>query len=360
MAQLLSNILFANNTLLLDRTAFTATNNQVSFSTNYTAPFVEMFLNGVKLVKDVDFTASNGTSLNLTTGAAEGDVIEVVKFKAGNIYSAPTIVAGTNINGGGNLGGSNTVTLNLDTNVTGLTSLSSVNVTATGNVIAADVTASGNVNAAFFIGDGSNLTNAGSAVTQEVPDTATSRNLFVPFTGVTSGTMTSANVSVGLVFNPGTGTLTANSFVGDGSGLTGAGATLANDAVTNSDLNVVFTGLKTGALTTANVAEGVFTFNPSTGIAKATQFTATSDRTLKEDIETINGALDTVKSLRGVTYKWVNNKNDGLGLIAQELEEIVPAAVETDPKGVKSINYNALIGILVEAIKELSNRVDEK
>ena len=343
MAQLLSNILFANNTLLLDRTAFTATNNQTSFSTNYTAPFVEMFLNGVKLVKDVDFTASNGTSLNLTAGAAEGDVVEVVKFKAGNIYSAPTIVAGTNITGGGNLGGSNTVTLNL---------ASDINLT--------NVTATGNVTAGFFYGDGSNLTNAGSSVNQEVPDTAASRNLFIPFTGITSSTMTSANVSVGLVFNPGTGTLTANSFVGDGSGLTGAGATLANDAVTNSDLNVVFTGISSGSMTSANVATGVFTFNPSTGIAKATQFTATSDRTLKEDIETIDGALDTVKSLRGVTYKWVNNKNDGLGLIAQELEEIVPAAVETDTNGVKSINYNALIGILVEAIKELSNRVDEK
>ena len=337
MAQLLSNILFANNTLLLDTTALTASNNQTSFSANYTAPFVEVYLNGAKLVKDVDFTASSGSAVVLTEGAADGDIVEVVKLKAGNIFGDSVITAGTNLNGGGSVSAAN-VSINLEDNIT----------------------LTGNVNAAFFIGDGSNLTNAGSSVNQEVPDTAASRNLFIPFTGITSSTMTSANVSVGLVFNPGTGALTANSFVGDGSGLTGAGATLANDAVTNSDLNVVFTGISSGSMTSANVATGVFTFNPSTGIAKATQFTATSDRTLKEDIETIDGALDTVKSLRGVTYKWVNNKNDGLGLIAQELEEIVPAAVETDANGVKSINYNALIGILVEAIKELSNRVDEK
>ena len=198
MAQLLSNILFANNTLLLDRTAFTATNNQTSFSTNYTAPFVEMYLNGVKLVKDVDFTATNGTSLALTAGAAEGDVIEVVKFKAGNIYSAPTIVAGTNINGGGNLGGSNTVTLNLDTNVTGLTSLSSVNITATGNVVVAtlratqgftteSLTANSYVATNGFFGDLTgtvqtaaqpNITSVGSLSSLTVSGTVTTANTY--------------------------------------------------------------------------------------------------------------------------------------------------------------------------------------
>jgi hypothetical protein len=301
-----------------------------------------MYLNGVKLVKDVDFTATNGTSLALTAGASEGDVIEVVKFKAGNIYGDSTITAGTNLTGGGSVTSAN-VTINL---------ASDINLT--------NVTATGNVTAGFFYGDGSNLTNAGSAVNQEVPDTATSRNLFVPFTGITSGTMTSANVSVGLVFNPGTGTLTANSFVGDGSGLTGAGASVSNDAITATDLLVPFTGITTGSLTTANVATGVLTFRPSTGELKSTIVTSTSDATLKKDVETISNGLDKVTQLRGVTYKWINNDTDGMGLIAQELEEIIPQAVSTDSNGMKSVNYSALVGLLVEAIKDLKQQIDEK
>jgi len=49
-----------------------------------------------------------------------------------------------------------------------------------------------------------------------------------------------------------------------------------------------------------------------------------------------------------------------MGLIAQELEEIVPQAVSTDSNGIKSVNYNALVGLLIEAIKDLKQQIDEK
>lgn len=230
------------------------------------------------------------------------------------------------------------------------------------DLIAQDITANsanfaGSVTAASFSGDGSNLTNAGSTVALQ---TSINTELLVPFTGITTGSMTSANVNSFLTFNPHTGTLSANAFSGDGSSLTGAGATLANDAVTASDLFVPFTGLSTGSLTTANVATGVLTFRPSTGELKSTIVTSTSDATLKKDVETITNSLDQVTQLRGVTYKWINNDTDGMGLIAQELEEIVPQAVSTDSKGMKSINYSALVGLLVEAIKELKQQIDEK
>ena len=62
-----------------------------------------------------------------------------------------------------------------------------------------NVTASGTVTAGSFSGDGSNLTNAGSTVAL---DTAANRDLLVTFTGVTSGTMVSANVNSFFKFNP--------------------------------------------------------------------------------------------------------------------------------------------------------------
>ena len=75
MAQLLSNILVSNNTLLLDSVNQLAANNQSVFNFTYTPPFVEVYLNGVKQVKDVDFTAANGSAMVLTEAAAANDII---------------------------------------------------------------------------------------------------------------------------------------------------------------------------------------------------------------------------------------------------------------------------------------------
>ena len=224
------------------------------------------------------------------------------------------------------------------------------------DLIAQDITAN-SVTAGTFVGDGSGLTNAGSTVAIQ---TSVNTELLVPFTGITTGSMTSANVNSFLTFNPHSGTLSANAFSGDGSGLTGAGASLANDAITNSDLNVIFTGLKTGSLTTANVAQGVFTFNPSTGVAKATQFTATSDVMLKDNVNTLTDAMEKLMQIDGVSFEWKNNHRPSVGVIAQTVENIMPEAVETDKNGLKSVNYNALIGLLIEAVKELNKRIDEK
>ena len=83
----------------------------------------------------------------------------------------------------------------------------------------------------------------------------------------------------------------------------------------------------------------------------------TSDVKLKKDIKTIVNAVDTVSNLRGVTFNWIKNDKTSMGLIAQETEQVLPFIVQEDPTGGKSINYTALIGILVESIKELNVRV---
>ena len=84
-----------------------------------------------------------------------------------------------------------------------------------------------------------------------------------------------------------------------------------------------------------------------------------SDRRHKEDIETILDPLRKVKSLRGVTFKWKDSGQHSLGLIAQEVEGIINECVTTDTNGFKLISYSPLIGLLIEAIKELAKRVDE-
>jgi len=85
----------------------------------------------------------------------------------------------------------------------------------------------------------------------------------------------------------------------------------------------------------------------------------TSDRGLKNNIHTINHPLDTINRLRGVEFNWIKNDKQSMGLIAQEVEQVLPYLVQTDSTGTKTINYTALVGALIESIKELDDKVSK-
>ena len=86
--------------------------------------------------------------------------------------------------------------------------------------------------------------------------------------------------------------------------------------------------------------------------------TAYSDLRLKSNIEVIDDALAKVMSLRGVTFDM--NEERSTGVIAQELETVLPEAVrDNDVSGMKSVAYGNIVGLLVEAIKELSAKVEQ-
>ncbi|WP_309943289.1 tail fiber domain-containing protein, partial [Aureibacter tunicatorum] len=78
----------------------------------------------------------------------------------------------------------------------------------------------------------------------------------------------------------------------------------------------------------------------------------TSDERLKSNVNTISNALNTVMKLRGTSYKWKSSNKQDLGVIAQEVEKVLPSLVHTDEKGFKAVSYNGLIPVLIEAIKE--------
>lgn len=89
----------------------------------------------------------------------------------------------------------------------------------------------------------------------------------------------------------------------------------------------------------------------------AADFNTTSDVTLKTDIATIENALELISSIRGVRFTWKERLTPSLGVIAQEVEEVIPELVtDGDPK---QVNYNGLIGVLVESVKELNSQVEE-
>ena len=86
---------------------------------------------------------------------------------------------------------------------------------------------------------------------------------------------------------------------------------------------------------------------------------AYSDARVKENVETIPNALDKVKGMRGVGYNKIGEEKRSVGVIAQELLEVLPEAVHQDDQGMYSVAYGNIVGVLVEAIKEQQQQIEE-
>jgi len=94
------------------------------------------------------------------------------------------------------------------------------------------------------------------------------------------------------------------------------------------------------------------------GTAAATDFNSTSDRNKKTNIATITAALDKVQALRGVTFDWIADGKASTGLIAQEVEQVMPQVVQGD-EGNKTVSYGSLVGLLIEAVKEQQATINQ-
>ncbi len=86
-----------------------------------------------------------------------------------------------------------------------------------------------------------------------------------------------------------------------------------------------------------------------------------SDRNLKQNITPVENSLDKVSQLNGVNFEWKKNSQKDIGVIAQDVEKVFPELVHnskvTDESGTektfKQVNYAGLVGVLIEAVKEL-------
>ena len=127
---------------------------------------------------------------------------------------------------------------------------------------------------------------------------------------------------------------------------------------TTSDADILLVGNDGGSAVTALTldmsAAGAATFN--------NDVTAFSDERLKDNIETIPDALDKVCQMRGVTFNRTDfNGEKQMGVIAQEVEKVIPEVVREDDSEdkIKSVAYGNMVGVLIEAIKDLKAEVDE-
>ena len=152
------------------------------------------------------------------------------------------------------------------------------------------------------------------------------------------------NISIG------NGTVTVSA----GNGLSGGGAFSMNQ----SNSETVSLAVNTGNGLTIS-GDAVKMSGSYTGTFTATgDICAYSDASLKTNVQTIEGAMGKVEAIRGVTFDRIEDGSTSTGVVAQELEAVLPEAVQTDENGVKMVAYGNVTGLLIEALKELKAEVE--
>ena len=200
------------------------------------------------------------------------------------------------------------------------------------------------------------------------------------FTGTVAG-VTKSHVGLGNVENTALSTYTGDGGALDNQYITnGAGYISSFDITTQTDskylrsnANDTATGIITLSNSTAstNKTTGALIVTGGVGISGALNVGgdvvayASSDERLKDNIELISNPIEKVQSLKGVTWNWNENADElqqslpNVGVIAQDVEKILPQLVTDRDNGFKGVDYAKLTGLLIEAIKEQQKQIDE-
>lgn len=206
---------------------------------------------------------------------------------------------------------------------------------------------------AKFFSSSSTNTASGGTIKLANTDTVNWRN------AANSGDdVLSVNTSDQLVFN---GTLlpqVANPSATYGVNLTGANGTAATslrtDVVLKLDPSISPTWTGEHTFNEATVMEDNLTVNAT---VTCNILDTSSDITLKKNVSKIYKPLDKLQELNGVTFQWISDNIESVGLIAQDVEKVFPELV-SNTTGTKHLNYNGIIGLLVEAVKTLHDEVE--
>ena len=100
------------------------------------------------------------------------------------------------------------------------------------------------------------------------------------------------------------------------------------------------------------------TLNPNGNMTIAGTLTQNSDASLKENVKEIDNALSKVKQLQGVEFNKIGNNKKEIGVIAQDVEKVLPELV-LEEDGVKSVAYGNITAVLIEAIKEQQEQIEQ-
>ena len=305
-------------------------------------------------------TGLTGTAASLSIAGANVTGTVANATNAVNATNATSATSATNITASSNS------TL---TSLPSLTSASSLNTVGT--------ISSGTWSGSFGAVSGANLTNiTGANVTGTVPTATNAVNATNPASGgsfITSSNIGSQSVnyatSAGSATN-GLTTLNYNSYTptltgGNASGSWGINVTGSSASCSGNSATATTAASCSGNSATATTANALNSGNSysvvnltASGYLYASgNVTAYSDERLKSDITTLTNALDTVQALRGTAF--VKDGVANIGLIAQEVQKVLPQVVHETPDGYLSVAYGNIVGVLIEAVKELKAEVEE-
>jgi len=374
-------------------------------------------ISGINSVTATSFVGNGAGLTGITAGqvGALADIVEDTTPQLGGDLD----VNGNNITGTGNVNLSGVITAtsfigNLvgtvntaaQPNITSLGTLSALTVsgdiTANGNIVgdsATNISGINSVTATSLHGNGTNITdilvsnvigavegisieNQGSPVgtansvgninfvSSNLTATASGVGATITFTDtptfdtvtVTNNITANGNIAGDNSTNiTGINQVTATTFSGALSG----NATSSTTATTATNVTVadessdttcfpLFATAATGDLAPKSGTN--LTFNSADGTLTATDFNTTSDENLKDNIRTIENPLAKVVQIRGVNFDWKETQKPSVGVIAQEVEKVFPELVANGEK--KTVNYNGLIGLLIEVVKEQQTQIN--
>jgi hypothetical protein len=311
-----ASILEYNYTATAGQTTFSGTDDN-SATLSYTAANLIVTLNGIVLENGTDYTATSGTSIVLTVGAAAGDELNVIAFKSFTV--SDTVAAST----GGTFSGNVAVNGTLDVN---------------GNELILD--ADGDTSITADTDDQIDIRQGGE-------DRVVIGSLGIDMNG------RSSDNRAYLQFRENDGTLFSQILTIPNSNIMRINTTTGNEIDFSINASSKMRLETDGDL---HVDGNVVAYS-----------TTISDIRLKKDIAPIEDAVTKVQQLNGCTFTYLKDDRKSAGLIAQDVEKVFPSAVIEDEtlyhgeegETYKTVQYDQLIGLLVEAVKELKAEIEE-
>jgi len=354
-----NGVVISNTGISVGNSTVNTTINSTSFSG--TAANASLLASTTLATIQSQITGNAATAFSNAIANASSSAAALYQTTAGLSANVATLSAGS-------VGGNTAATLRAysDTAYTNATAIAANATNLANGTVPVARLGSGTANSTTVL-YGNNVWAAivgGATLTANNTDTQT---FYLPMANTTSGAWANAVVSTTkLSFVPSTGVLTATSFTGAGTGLTGTAASLT--AGSASALGTA-TSYQVGSLGVGTAASG-----SSGEIRASNNITAyySSDSRLKTNVVPIANALDSLKKINGVRFDWTDEyieasggedgffvRKHDVGVIAQEVQAVLPEVVAERGDGYLAVKYEKIIALLIQSIKEQQEQIEE-